>query len=494
MSYKEDKDLEEEGGNTPQAITTLIEEVYINKYTFTEEESRSLVRKLDWHILPYIWWCYIFNSLDRSNVSNAKSDGMPTDLNFPDEGYAIMLSVFYVPFCLLVVPSVMLTRKIGPKWTIPGYMIGWGGMAMINAGCKNFAGVLAVRLLLGAFEAGFAASLIFYLTTFYTRSELGKRIAVFYSCNALSGAFSGLIAYGVFQMDSKLWGWQILFLIEGAFTVAFAILTAFMLPWSLDEARFLDGREKEVGRLRVLKDGSSKTGTKFNAREFFKPLKDPRFYAFASIAICYGCAASMAGNFLTQIIGRFNYSTVKTNLFTVAPYVVGTICLLLTSWSSDRFRERGFHLASSFVLVLIGCIILIAIPVSQVGAGYFATFLITAGAFTPPVLFHTWHQCNDASEDGRAFRVGSYTFLANTGGIVSANIFLDKWAPAYREPLAITVGIEALALGLVIALRMWMYLDNKKRNKAQGVNWQSKDVPTEALADGLKNPLFRHFY
>lgn len=28
--------------------------------------------------------------------------------------------------------------------------------------------------MLGAFEAGFAASLIFYLTTFYTRSELGK--------------------------------------------------------------------------------------------------------------------------------------------------------------------------------------------------------------------------------------------------------------------------------------------------------------------------------
>lgn len=47
--------------------------------------------------------------------------------------------------------------------------------------------------MLGAFEAGFAASLIFYLTTFYTRSELGKRIAVFYSCNALSGAFSGYV-------------------------------------------------------------------------------------------------------------------------------------------------------------------------------------------------------------------------------------------------------------------------------------------------------------
>lgn len=41
---------------------------------------------------------------------------------------------------------------------------------------------------------------------------------------------------------------------------------------------------------------------------------------------------------------------------------------------------------------------------------------------------------------------------------------------------------------------MWMYFDNKKRNKAQGVNRQPKDVPTEALADGPKNPLVRDFY
>lgn len=57
-----------------------------------------------------------------------------------------MLSVFYIPFCLCVVPGVMLTRKIGPRWTIPGYMLGWGAMAMINAGARNFGGVLVVRL------------------------------------------------------------------------------------------------------------------------------------------------------------------------------------------------------------------------------------------------------------------------------------------------------------------------------------------------------------
>lgn len=84
-------------------------------------------------------------------------------------------------------------------------------------------------------------------------------------------------------MESKLWGWQILFLIEGAFTFAFAVLVAMILPWSLSSATFLTEREKEVGRLRVLKDGSEKTETKFQPRTFFKPLSDWKFYVFGAI-------------------------------------------------------------------------------------------------------------------------------------------------------------------------------------------------------------------
>ena len=84
-------------------------------------------------------------------------------------------------------------------------------------------------------------------------------------------------------MNSKLFGWQILFLIEGAFTVAFAALTALMLPWSPSKARFLNDREKEVARLRILKDGSTQTDTKYSSKVFFKPLTDWKFYVFAMI-------------------------------------------------------------------------------------------------------------------------------------------------------------------------------------------------------------------
>jgi len=87
-----------------------------------------------------------------------------------------------------------------------------------------------------------------------------------------------------------------------------------------------------------------------------------------------------------------------------------------------------------------------------------------------------------------------FTFLANSGGVVSANLFLDTFAPKYETPMIITACLEAVALTLIVGMRMWMMLDNRKRNKAQGVDWTSKDVPTEVLQEGPKNPMFRHFY
>jgi hypothetical protein len=68
------------------------------------------------------------------------------DLNFPSNGYSIMLSVFYIPFATLVVPGVMITRKVGPHWSLPAMMMGWGAMATINAAAGSFAGCLVIRL------------------------------------------------------------------------------------------------------------------------------------------------------------------------------------------------------------------------------------------------------------------------------------------------------------------------------------------------------------
>lgn len=91
--YADEKASAKDGVETSVfTVDEQAERLDLAQFDFTEEESRRIVRKFDWHvsdmanakvvgadvgqILPFIWWCYLFNSLDRSNVSNAKSDGM----------------------------------------------------------------------------------------------------------------------------------------------------------------------------------------------------------------------------------------------------------------------------------------------------------------------------------------------------------------------------------------------------------------------------------
>ncbi|KAL1651404.1 hypothetical protein SLS58_000744 [Diplodia intermedia] len=129
--------------------------------------ERSYVRKLDFYLLPMMSLMYFFNSVDRSNLGNAKTDGMDKDLGFVGEQYSLLILLFYVPNGL-------------------------------------------------AFEAGFFAGSVFYLTLFYTRGELGFRIAIFFGSALLAAAFSGLISFGVFRIQHvSIPGWKWLFIIEG---------------------------------------------------------------------------------------------------------------------------------------------------------------------------------------------------------------------------------------------------------------------------------------
>ncbi|KAG7445412.1 MFS general substrate transporter [Guyanagaster necrorhizus] len=462
-------------------------------FKFDPKAERRLVRKLDARLMPLIFFLYVFNAIDRSNLGNAKTDGLDTDLKFKGNDYSIMLSVFYVPFCTLTVPAIALSKKIGAKVALPLYMITFGGMCMINAAVKNFAGCLVVRLFIGAAEAGFAVTIIWYLTTFYTRGELGKRVAVFYSASAFAGGFSGLIAYGVFRTNIALKGWQLLFLIEGGATVFFSILAIFILPANINSTPFFSEEEKHVARTRILRDSSAVINQKLTSKAFFAPLKDWKLYVWALIAICYGVAASSAGTFLPQIIGRMGKGKLTTNLLTVAPNFAGGFAVLLTATSSDYFRERSLHIAGAMSITMIGFIVIDTVDVKKTGIQYLGSFLLCLGAFTPSTIFHVWHNCNDASEVGRGFRTALMTFFANSSGLIASNIFMAKESPYYNTALVVNFSFLAVGIGLILSLRTYMMLDNRRRNREQGVNWSSKDVPTAALAVGVASPDFRHF-
>ncbi|KAG6354935.1 hypothetical protein INS49_004016 [Diaporthe citri] len=324
--------------------------------------ERKYVRKLDLWLLPFLSMMYFFNSIDRSNLGNAETDGMGDDLHFVGQEYSLLVLLFYIPNGLCDLPLNMLTKRFSGKIMLPLLMTGWGAMSMLQAACTSFAGILVVRLILAALEAGFFAGAVFYLTLFYTRGELGFRIALFFG-SALLAAFSGLLAFGVFQIrESHVKGWMWLFIIEGGMTVIMGIVAFWWLPATPATAWFLTEEEKAMAKMRQLRDGSGQVGETFTLKDCFRSWNDRKFAVWCIISFTYPVAFATTANFLPLILKRLGYTTVITNLLTVPPNVVGFLVLLAVTRSSDKNRERSFHIIGALLLSLVGLIILAAVP------------------------------------------------------------------------------------------------------------------------------------
>ncbi|KIV97771.1 hypothetical protein PV10_01479 [Exophiala mesophila] len=457
--------------------------------------EKSYLRKLDMYLLPYLSLMYFFNAIDRSNLGNAKTDGMDVDMNFVGNQYSLLILLFYVPFGLMDLPLNLLTKRFSGKIMLPTLMVGWGSMATIQAAAVNFGGMLALRLLLACFEAGFYCGVVFYLTLFYTRGELAFRIAIFFGSALLAAAFSGLLSYGVFQIDHPtIHGWQWLFIIEGLLTVIFGVIAYFWLPAHPETAWFLNDRERAGARARALRDSSRKVNTAFSFKAAFETWKSWNFALWMLICFTYPVAFATTSNFLPQIVQRLGYSVIKTNLWTVAPNATGFVVLLCVSKSSDYFRERTFHIIGALSLSLVGMVILAAIDaLNNKGVAYFACFLMASGAYIPSVLVHSWHNNNDLDETSRAARTGLLVGLGNLGGIISGATFRVEYAPSYWPTLVATACCNGVCIISVLTMGLWMRRENARRNKAQGRVLKAEDVDTDTLQDGENSPDWRYF-
>ncbi|GAW03594.1 high-affinity nicotinic acid transporter [Lentinula edodes] len=255
--------------------------------TYDPVVQRSLLRKCDWFILPPLTFMYLCNALDKGNVANAKTDGWDKDIGLTGDQYYLLVMIFYVPFCLFGTPISIFVKKFSAARVLPLMMIGFGAMSLFTSIAKNFSQIFAIRWFLGIFESAMLPGVVYYLSTFYKRGELASRVGLFYAAAAIAGAFSGLIAFGVFQIKNpRHHAWQYLFWIEGSGTVTFALFAFFWLPRTSDTWWILTEEEKAVARRRILEDSSSEINEKFSFREAFRPFKNPLYWVWAMINRC----------------------------------------------------------------------------------------------------------------------------------------------------------------------------------------------------------------
>jgi len=193
---------------------------------FTPEQQKAVWAKIDRRLMPILALLYLFSFLDRGNIGNAKLQGLTTQLDLTGNEYNIALTMYFIPYCLFECPANLVLKKFRPSRWLPGITVTWGIIMTLMGLVKTYPQLVGVRVCLGVAEAGLFPGVVYYLTLWYPRHKLQYRIGLFFGAASVSGAFSGLLAFGISYMSGTrgLLGWSWIFILEGCATVGVGLL------------------------------------------------------------------------------------------------------------------------------------------------------------------------------------------------------------------------------------------------------------------------------
>ncbi|EAU87174.2 hypothetical protein CC1G_05863 [Coprinopsis cinerea okayama7 len=252
-------------------------ELYNAQVDIGQVDEKALVRKLDLALVPWPSFLYLLTFLGRTSVGNAKLYGLDEDLGLSDSQYLLSLTIFFISYALFEVPSNVLLKKLRPSIWLSLMMFIWGLIMLSQAFVRDFPQLMAVRWLLGMFEAGLFPGVSYYLSCWYKRSEYGLRAAWFFSAGTIAGAFGGLLAAAISKMDGiagkPAWAW--IFILEGILTVIVSTASFWIIQDFPETAKFLTEAERTVVIRRLQSDNQfSAGGEKFRKRYLWQSLKD----------------------------------------------------------------------------------------------------------------------------------------------------------------------------------------------------------------------------
>ncbi|KAI1332279.1 DNA-repair protein rad2 [Xylariaceae sp. FL0255] len=425
-------------------------------------DEKKLVRKVDTHLVPIIMLLYF-----RVNIGNARLYHLEEDLNLTANQFQIAVSILFVTYLIFEVPSNLVLKPFTPKRWISFIVFVWGILALATGFIHNFGSLVALRLLLGAFEAGLFPGLNVYLTFFYTKRELALRVGYLFVSAAVAGALGGLLAYGIGHLDGQrgLSGWRWIMIIEGIPSIILGVVVFFLLPNDVDHAYFLTTDEKKLMHTRLGREyGYTESAQKFSRKDMMAAFKDWKVWVFC--AGQFGADTMLYGysTFLPTIIeGLGTWTTAEIQLLTIPCYALGATTYMTIAYLSDRKQMRGLFCVIFGSVSVIGYGILLSDTSS--GVHYFACFLIATGLYVLVGLPLAWLPNNSPRYGKRTTANGLQVTIGNSSGIMASFIYSSNTAPRYIKGNAVSLSLVGLTTVLYALLWFWFRRENKRREQ-----------------------------
>lgn len=387
----------------------------------------------------------------------------------------------------------MLIHKFRPSIYLSSLMFVWGIVNMCMGFVHSYGALVALRFLLGAFEAGVLPGIIYVTSMYYKRHEFQKRMSFFFCSTLIGGAFGGLLAYAIARLggDKGMSAWRWIFIIEGAITAFLALLAVFVIADWPEQARFLSAEEKDLLRRRLAADtGDECRMDTLNGFAYRRIFRDWKIWLAALMYMGIGTTGYAGTFFMPTILLEFGWVAKEAQVQTIPVYVLSAGVMIISAWLSDRTRHRYSFVVAGACISTIGYAMLLEQTGHSRDYKFAAVFLINAGGYIATPICLAWLQNNLSGHWKRAFGSGIQVMLGNVAGIIGANIFLTNESPLYKTGYGTALGM--MWVGTLAATAMFVLMWRENRKRAAGERDGRLNLPEEDRKNmGDWHPSFR---
>jgi MFS transporter, ACS family, tartrate transporter len=403
--------------------------------------EQSALRRATWRLVPFLIACYFLAYLDRINVSVAALQ-MNRDLGLSAAAFGLGAGLFFLTYFLFEVPSNLVMQRVGPRRWIFRIMLTWGLVSGATAFVQSDVAFYALRLLLGAAEAGFFPAVLFYLSQWFPQERRARVFSYFLAAlpltgvvgTPLSGALLGLDGLGGFH------GWQWMFLIEAVPTVLLAPLVLRCLPDRPQDARWLPEAERAWLVDRLAAESASAQRAPLRT-----VLADRRVGLLSLVHLCGNLAIYGLAFFLPQLVATLGVSDLTAASLAALPYLAGALGML---WFARRTGASRAWLPFAVSAVGFACAALGGGPVLwmlALGVAAFGCFGYAPGFWAVPTSF--------LGGTSLAVAIAVVNSIGNLGGFLGPYTVgaLRASTGSFAAGLLLSAALMALAAVLVAA-------------------------------------------
>jgi len=388
----------------------------VNGYTAAEGTRPTRSRFV---IMVLLFTCVMINYLDRSNIS-ITAPAMRAALGLDTAQMGYVLSAFGWTYALCQIPGGWLVDRVAPRMLYATLIVLWSIATIAMGFTTSVAGLIAVRLLVGALESPSYPINNRVVTTWFPERERATAIG-FYT----SGQYVGLaFLTPVLVMIQTRTGWHMVFVVTGSVGVVWGLVW-YLLYRQPHEFPGTNAAEIDLirrgGGLVDLGREPAATRRRISGVDLAYVLSSRKLWG---VYVGQFALTSTLWFFLTwfptYLVQARGMSFVKVGFLATLPFLAAFVGVLSSGLLSDALVRRGMSLGAARKTPIVAGLLLSS---SIIGANYVDTpaliiAYMTLAFFGNGLASITWSLVSAiAPERLLGLTGGVFNFFGNLSGI-----------------------------------------------------------------------------